>query len=197
MLEGFFLVTGTFAQLFQSTVVDIVQPQLESFNDPIPPIVGPHPEGDGRFFFVYSPPSLFNYSIRGETILGEAVSPFFRALAIRVSYGIPLAVLFATPLVLTAVALCWGLTVVADSGQFSAAASELADPRYVGTVLTVQTGVGFLLTMVSIRLVPSLVDLLGWRYVFMVLAIGPAIGIVSMLRLRRLPAAVKMAGGNR
>ena len=118
-------------------------------------------------------------------------------LAISGSCCLIVGFFFATPLVLTAVALCWGLTVVADSGQFSAAASELADPRYVGTVLTVQTGVGFLLTMVSIRLVPSLVDLLGWRYVFMVLAIGPLIGIVSMLRLRRLPAAVKMAGGNR
>ena len=98
---------------------------------------------------------------------------------------------------LTALCLFWGFAVVADSAQFSAAVSELTDPRYVGTALTVQTSLGFLLTAVSIRLVPPLVVSLGWEWVFVVLAAGPAFGLWSMLSLRRLPEARRMAAGKR
>ncbi|MDJ0782333.1 MAG: MFS transporter [Desulfosarcinaceae bacterium] len=101
------------------------------------------------------------------------------------------------PLLLTLLCLIWGVAVVADSAQFSAAVSELADPRYVGTALTVQTSLGFLLSMITIWLIPLLLAHLGWRYVFLVLAPGPAFGIWSMLRLRRLPDARKLAGGRR
>lgn len=104
---------------------------------------------------------------------------------------------FGHPALLTALCLVWGFSVVADSAQFSAAVSELADSRYVGTALTVQTCMGFLLTMASIRLVPPLVALVGWRWVFATLALGPALGTASMLRLRRLPEARHMASGNR
>jgi MFS family permease len=102
----------------------------------------------------------------------------------------------SSPGVLTFLCLVWGLTVVADSAQFSAAVSELTDARYVGTALTVQTSLGFLLTLFSIRVVPPLVNLVGWERVFVVLALGPAFGIWSMLRLRRLPEASRMASGN-
>jgi MFS family permease len=91
--------------------------------------------------------------------------------------------------------LVWGFAIVADSAQFSAAVSELADPSYVGTALTLQTAIGFLLTTVSIQLVPILADAFGWRWAFAPLAIGPAIGTLSMLRLRGLPEAAKLAGG--
>jgi len=104
---------------------------------------------------------------------------------------------FGHPALLTAVFLVWGFAVVADSAQFSAAVSELADPLYVGTALTVQTSLGFLLTLASIRIVPPLLEELGWERVFMVLALGPVFGIASMLRLRRLPEAERMASGNR
>ena len=96
---------------------------------------------------------------------------------------------------LTAVCLVWGFAVVADSAQFSAAVSELADPRYVGTALTIQTSLGFLLTLVTIRLVPVAVELGGWALAFGTLALGPAFGIHSMARLRRLPEARRMASG--
>jgi MFS family permease len=104
---------------------------------------------------------------------------------------------FGSPGLLTALCLVWGFAVVADSAQFSAAASELADPRYVGTSLTMQTAMGFLLTLVTIRIVPALVDSLGWSRVFLVLAPGPIFGIWSMVRLRALPEAKWMASGNR
>ena len=104
---------------------------------------------------------------------------------------------FALPGVLTAVCLVWGFAVVADSAQFSAAVSELTDPRYVGTALTVQTCLGFLLTLVTIQLVPPLVAAVGWRWVFAALVPGPLFGIASMVRLRRLPEAARMASGHR
>ena len=105
--------------------------------------------------------------------------------------------LFRWPALATAVSLVWGFAVVADSAQFSAAVSELADSRYVGTALTMQTSLGFLLTLLTIRLVPPLVERLGWGPAFAVLAIGPVFGVASMLRLRALPEAERMASGNR
>ncbi|MDX1548785.1 MAG: hypothetical protein R3247_17435, partial [Rhodothermales bacterium] len=104
---------------------------------------------------------------------------------------------FDAPALLTALCLVWGFAVVADSAQFSAAVSELTDPRYVGTALTIQTSLGFLLTLFTIRLVPPLVDLVGWGWAFGGLALGPVFGIWSMRRLRRLPEARRMASGNR
>ena len=84
---------------------------------------------------------------------------------------------FSMPLVLTVVCLIWGLAVVADSAQFSVAVSELTDSRYVGTALTIQTSMGFLLTLFTIRLVPIMVDMVSWDYAFVILAIGPVVGI--------------------
>jgi MFS family permease len=104
---------------------------------------------------------------------------------------------FAAPGVLTVICLIWGFAIVADSAQFSAAVSELSDPRYVGTALTMQTSLGFLLTLITIRVIPPLVDAMGWDRVFMILALGPVFGIWSMIRLRGLPDAAKMASGNR
>ena len=100
----------------------------------------------------------------------------------------------ATPLV-AAFALVWGFVIVADSAQFSTAVSELADDSYVGSALTLQTAVGFLLTVGSIQLVPVLVEWLGWQWAFAPLAVGPLVGTLAMLRLRGLPAATKLAGG--
>jgi MFS family permease len=117
------------------------------------------------------------------------------SLAISGSCSLVAGLFFDFPGLLTVVCLLWGLTVIADSAQFSAALTELSDPRYIGTALTVQTSLGFLLTLVTLRLVPALLDTLGWAAVFVVLVPGPVVGIVSMLRLRSLPEAGHMAGG--
>lgn len=103
----------------------------------------------------------------------------------------------AGPAVVIVIAAIWGMTVVADSAQFSAAMAELAEPRLIGTVLTLQTSLGFLLTAVSIWLIGHMADAVGWRYAFIVLAIGPLLGALSMMMLRRQPEALKMAGGRR
>jgi MFS family permease len=101
------------------------------------------------------------------------------------------------PWLLTILCLVWGFAVVADSGQFSAGVSELAPPGRIGTALTVQTSLGFLLTLVTIRLVPTFERLVTWRFAFVFLALGPAAGIWAMLRLRGLPASERMAAGRR
>jgi MFS family permease len=88
------------------------------------------------------------------------------------------------PLALLAVATFWGATVVADSAQFSACVTELGDPRYLGTALTLQTCIGFLITTVSIRMMPLLVARVGWEWAFAFLAPGPFLGIFAMMRLR-------------
>jgi MFS family permease len=111
-------------------------------------------------------------------------------LVIGLCYGGP-------PLLLVAVAAVWGAAVVADSAQFSAAVTELGDALYMGTALTLQTSLGFLLTTLSIDLVPAVLPALGWRWVFVLLAPGPALGVVAMLRLRSLPEAAKIAQGRR
>ena len=89
------------------------------------------------------------------------------------------------PLALLVVAAIWGATVVADSAQFSACVTEYADPRYIGTALTLQTCIGFLITTISIRMMPLLVARVGWEWAFAFLAPGPVLGIVAMMRLRR------------
>ena len=86
---------------------------------------------------------------------------------------------------------------VADSAQFSSCITEVGDPQYIGTTLTLQMCIGFMLTSVSIELIPRMVNLVTWRYAFAILAIGPALGVVSMLRLRQLPEALKIANGRR
>ncbi len=120
------------------------------------------------------------------------------AMAVSGSCCLIIGFLFgANPLLLFVVAAIWGATVVADSAQFSACVTELGDPQYLGTALTIQTCVGFLLTTVSIELVPYMQRQVGWKYAFAVLAPGPILGVVAMLRLRSLPEAKLIAHGNR
>lgn len=99
--------------------------------------------------------------------------------------------------VILTIGLVWGFSIIADSAQFSAAVAELSDASLRGTMLTIQTSVGFLLTLVSIHLIPYAASLVGWRYAFSILAIGPLLGIVSMLVLRRAPESLALAGGRR
>jgi MFS family permease len=104
---------------------------------------------------------------------------------------------FDRPIAVILVALVWGATIVADSAQFSTAISELAPPDYVGTALSLQTCLGFLLTLVSIRLYPATVAAWGWPWSFAFLAPGPVLGTLAMWALRRLPESAKLAQGRR
>jgi len=122
------------------------------------------------------------------------------AMAASGSSAIIAGILFGAPVwIVVIVALIWGASVVADSAQFSSAVSELAPPGTAGSALSVQTAVGFSLTSVTILGVglidPTGAD--GWRLAWVILALGPAVGIAAMVRLRGRPDATKMANGHR
>ncbi|MEW5926390.1 MAG: MFS transporter [Gemmatimonadota bacterium] len=87
--------------------------------------------------------------------------------------------------IVVVLAWTWGFFVVADSAQFSAMVTEVAPSHTVGTALTLQTSIGFLLTMATIQGVPAIVEAAGWRWAFPLLALGPALGIGAILRFQR------------
>jgi len=120
------------------------------------------------------------------------------ALAMMVSGACALMIAYASAgpvwLVL-AIALVWGASVVADSAQFSTMVTELAEPAYVGTALTLQLAIGFTLTVATLWWVPLLRERGGWIAAFGLLVPGPVIGIAAMLRLKSLPEARRLAGG--
>jgi len=95
------------------------------------------------------------------------------------------------------IAVIWGITIVPDSPQYSVMITELSDQDYIGTALTIQTSVGFGITLFSIRLLPTFVHLVGWLYGFTILAIGPIIGIISLLLLRREPDSLNIGQGKK
>ncbi|HEV3240691.1 MAG TPA: MFS transporter [Casimicrobiaceae bacterium] len=123
------------------------------------------------------------------TIVAMAISGSCAA-TIGLFYG-------ASPAVLLCICVLWGISIVADSAQFSASIAELADPARVGTMLTLQTAAGFTLTLVTIHLLPHWVEAMGWRHAFVPLAIGPAVGVWAMARLRADPRSARLAGGRR
>ncbi|HSD01802.1 MAG TPA: MFS transporter [Gaiellales bacterium] len=109
------------------------------------------------------------------------------AMAVSCACCVAAAALYGlAPAVIVALMLVWGMAVVADSAQFSTALTEVADAEYVGTAVTAQTAIGFAITVISIRLLSSVRDAVGWRYAFLFLAVGPALGIVAMARVRSL-----------
>ena len=108
------------------------------------------------------------------------------AMAISATCALAIGFLTTAPLVVvTVVAAVWGVSIVADSAQFSAAITELAPSQYVGTAITLQTCLGFLLTIITIRLVTVWVHLWGWELAYVPLAIGPVAGILAMWPLWR------------
>jgi MFS family permease len=128
----------------------------------------------------------------GRTVLTIA------AMAISGTCAATVGLLFgAAPAALMVLCVVWGISIVADSAQFSASIAELSEPARVGTMLTLQTALGFTLTLVTIHLMPYWVDALGWRAAFVPLAIGPLIGIIAMARLRAYPQSLRLAGGRR
>ena len=122
------------------------------------------------------------------------------AMLLSGSSAVAAGLLFGAPTwIVLAVVVLWGITVVADSAQFSTAVSELAPPGTAGSALALQTSIGFLLTGVTIVGVGSLEpgSRTSWGVAFGLLAIGPAVGVLAMAILRRLPESTRMAGGRR
>ena len=127
---------------------------------------------------------------RGRTLVAGT------SLALSGSIALLSPLLFGrTPWIVVPVFVVWGFAVVADSAQFSTMVTETAAPEIRGTALTLQTAVGFLLTLVTIRGVPLIADTVGWKWAFPFLALGPAVGLVAMVSLRRSDDAAMLAGG--
>lgn len=114
------------------------------------------------------------------------------AMAVSGSCALLSGIAFGGPFPLVvALALIWGVFVIADSAQFSVMVTESVPPHAVGTALTVQTSLGFLLTLVTIQGAAALADAIGWRWTFPGLALGPALGIVFIRRLVALTRPVQ------
>ena len=138
----------------------------------------------------------------GAWLAGSAADRWGRSIVTSVSMTVSGAacllagvVFGASLVVLVPFILVWGFFIVADSAQFSAAVSELAEGSYVGSALTLQTAIGFLITIGSIQLTPLVQNAVGWRWAFVPLVVGPLVGTAAMLALRRLPEAAALAGG--
>lgn len=109
------------------------------------------------------------------------------ALAGSLAGALAAAALFEAPVPLVAAAfLLWGLAIAPDSPQFSALVADYAPPAQAGSLLTLQTALGFALTFVTVQATPVLAEWIGWRETLLVLALGPACGLLAMVRLRRL-----------
>lgn len=116
---------------------------------------------------------------REKLVMGAMGASGACALIIGFTFG-------ATWWIVAPIALAWGFFVIADSAQFSVLVTESVPAHAVGTALTVQTSIGFLLTTLTIQVVPPVVDAVGWRWAFPMLAVGPALGVVSIRALLRV-----------
>ena len=110
-----------------------------------------------------------------------------RAMLVSGACSLLIAAVFGASLwIVMPLVLVWGFFVIADSAQFSAMVTEVVPQHAVGTALTLQTSLGFLLTMLTLQLVPAIAEASEWRWAFALLALGPAAGIWSIRRLQRI-----------
>lgn len=120
------------------------------------------------------------------------------AMALSGACSLAIGWLLHAPLwLLLPIGLVWGFAIVADSAQFSALVTEVAPQHAVGTALTLQTSLGFLLTAVSIWLTLVVQEHFGWGLAFSMLALGPVIGIWQMHMLKQARNASKVSSRRR
>ena len=140
--------------------------------------------GAGAWFFGRWADRFGRTNLAGLSMLASGTAALLTPLVFGLS-----------PAIVIALFLFWGFTVVADSAQFSTMVTEVSDDATRGTALALQTAAGFLLTVITIRGVPALAEVWGWRWAFPLLALGPAFGVAAMVVLKRSPHAAALAGG--
>ncbi|MCA1299215.1 MFS transporter [Stappia indica] len=114
------------------------------------------------------------------------------AIAAALSFG-------GAPLLVGAIFLVWGFSIIPDSAQFSALVADHAPPEQAGSLMTLQTALGFTLSFITVQATPMLAEALGWPVMLALLALGPAFGLVAMVRLRKMSARARSTpagGGN-
>ena len=121
--------------------------------------------------------------------VGRARVAMWAMIASAACAAMTLVVYGRSPWLLYALIMLWGFAVVADSAQFSALVSEHAPRDHVGTALTLQTSVGFLLTMVTIELLPRVAAASSWQWASLLLVPGPILGAYAMSRMRAVGAS--------
>ncbi|MGH9384414.1 MAG: MFS transporter [Vicinamibacterales bacterium] len=117
--------------------------------------------------------------------LGKARVAMWAMLSSATCAALTTVVFAASPVWLFVLVMIWGFAVVADSAQFSALVSEHAPADHIGTALTLQTCLGFLLTMVTIEYLPRLAGAIGWRWASLLLVPGPLLGVLAMRPLTK------------
>jgi len=162
-----------------------------------------YPDSDPTFFFSIGTFLVFLSGAITTVIGGKLADAHGRTsfnsimLAMSGASSLVIGLYFDQPYIALAIAIVWGMTAIPDSPQYSSMITELAELAHVGTALTLQTAIGFLLTIISIRIVPVFVRIVGWSYGFTILAPGPLMGIISLYRLRKHPDSEKIAHGRR
>jgi len=157
-----------------------------------------YPSGDATLFFSIGTFIVFISGALGNAFGGLLADRIGRTkfniimLIISGSSSLVIGFFFNNTMLALIIAVIWGITVVPDSPQYSVMITELSDQDYIGTSLTVQTSVGFGITLISIRLLPSFVHMVSWSFAFMFLAVGPLIGIISLILLRKEPDSTKI-----
>ncbi len=112
------------------------------------------------------------------TIIAMIISSI-AAILTAVTFGGPVWITFG-------IVVVWGISIIPDSAQFSALVADASPPDQVGSLMTLQTALGFALTFITVQMAPALASGFGWPVVLGALAIGPVLGIVAMLRLRAM-----------
>ena len=116
------------------------------------------------------------------TILAMAVS-CLAAIATAISFGGPVWITVLCVLV-------WGIAIIPDSPQFSALVADASPAELAGSLMSLQTAIGFALTIFTVQITPYIASLTSWPTVMALMALGPAVGIYFMLKLRRLERMV-------
>ncbi|HLW52707.1 MAG TPA: MFS transporter [Candidatus Angelobacter sp.] len=127
--------------------------------------------------------------------VGQRARVTMIAMAVSAACCVLGALWYHRPVLLVALSMIWGIAVIADSAQFSTIISEVSDKSYVGTALTMQTAVGFLLTAFSIRSMAALAAHFNWQVALACMAVGPLLGIWAMsgLLTAQEPVAIEAA----
>lgn len=116
---------------------------------------------------------------KAEVAAIAMVASGLSAVAAAFTFGGPAWITFA-------IVVIWGIAVIPDSAQFSALVADASPPEQAGSLMTFQTALGFALTFVTVQVTPLAAEAFGWPVVFVIMALGPALGIVAMMRLRAL-----------
>ncbi|MHA1240701.1 MAG: MFS transporter [Promethearchaeota archaeon] len=162
-----------------------------------------YPSGDATLFFSIGTFIVFISGALGNAFGGLLADRIGRTkfniimLIISGSSSLVIGFFFNNTILALIIAVIWGITVVPDSPQYSVMITELSDQDYIGTSLTVQTSVGFGITLISIRLLPSFVHTVSWSFGFTLLALGPLIGIIALILLRKEPDSTKIGQGKK